>query len=336
MTNKIEYPEKWHDSYTHRNRQDVLNAIDWMNKHQRSQAKLAKACHVSATTFNNIIKGSYPSQPLHHIRKIMDAIKLSDQRQKEGVHDCPFVETSVYRTVIAACKRAHLYRNFSVVSAFVGTGKTRGLKQYAADNSNVILLEATPDMNAGVLVSELVDKTNAIVHKSNRYAVGTKAEKVVAVVNVLRNTDSLIILDEAETVCTATLEYLRRISDKANIGVVLAGTERLKPLIKDPRGRFGQISSRVGFWPPVIQGITEDDAAALSAAAFGDNEALSDDVLNALWQMCDGSARVLVSALIPGVKDYGLKKGSELSPELIIEVGQKVLGFTPRPVRKDF
>ena len=112
------------------------------------------------------------------------------------------------------------------------------------------------------------------------------------------------------------------------IGVVLAGTEKLKPLIMDPQGRFGQISSRVGFWPPVIKGITPDDSEALAMAALSDIDVeLSEEVLDAFWQMCDGSARVLVSALIPGIKDYGLKKKKELTPELIYKVGQNLLGF---------
>ncbi len=332
-----EHPDKWHSSYSEHDIKEVCDIIDWINegqfhepgyKNQRSQVKLSKASTVNDSTLNTILRGKYVSSPTKFIKKMLDAIRRWDMREEEGVHDCPFVETSVYRTGIAACKRAHLYRNFAVLSAFVGTGKTRTLKYYAANNSNVILVEATPDMNASVLVSELVHQTGAVVHKTNKYSAGTKAEKTSAIINALKGSDSLLILDEAETVSTATLEYVRRISDKANIGVVLAGTEKLQPMIRDPQGRFGQISSRVGFWPPVIKGITQDDSNALATAALIDFDVeLTDEVLDAFWQMCDGSARVLVSALIPGIKDYGLKKKKELTPELIFKVGQNLLGF---------
>jgi len=332
-----DYPENWHKNYSEDDIQQCCQIIDWINdgqthepgyRNQRSQTKLSKAAAVNDSTLNTVLRGKYVSSPTKFIKKMLDAIRLWDMREEEGVHDCPFVETSVYRTGIAACKRAHLYRNFSVLSAFVGTGKTRGLKRYAASNSNVILIEATPDMNASVLVSELVQQTGAVVHKTNKYSAGTKAEKTAAIINALKGSDSLLILDEADTVSTATLEYARRISDKANIGVVLSGTEKLQPLIKDPQGRFGQISSRVGFWPPVIKGITQGDSDALATAALSDFDIeLSEEVLDAFWQMCDGSARVLVSALIPGIKDYGLKKKKELTPELIFTVGQKLLGF---------
>lgn len=332
-----EHPEQWHAGYSEHDIQEVHDIIDWINegqlhepgyKNQRSQAKLSKAAAVNDSTLNTILRGKYVSSPTKFIKKMLDAIRRWDMRESGGVNDCPFVETSVYRTGIAACKRAHLYRNIAVLSAFVGTGKTRTLKYYAANNSNVVLIEATPDMNASVLVTELVQQTGAVVHKTNKYSSGTKAEKTAAIIKALKGSDSLLILDEAETVSTATLEYVRRISDKAEVGVVLAGTEKLKPMIQDPQGRFGQISSRVGFWPPVIKGITEDDSEALVTAALSDFDVeLTEEVLDAFWQMCDGSARVLVSALIPGIKDYGLKKKKELTPELIFKVGQNLLGF---------
>lgn len=333
MTNTVyrtlPYPEQWSDKYTDNDKRDTKRIIDWLNSRKISQATISKAADISNTTFNNVVKGKYISPPSLYITKILDTINRYDARGNEGIQDCPFVETSIYEAVNAACRRAHLYRNFSVIAAFVGTGKTRSLKQYQADNSGVIIVEATPNMNPTVLINELVDKTGAIVHKSNRHSAGTKADKVEAVIAALTGTDSLIVLDEAETVCTSTLEYIRRISDKAGVGVVLAGTEKLKPLVKDPKGRFGQISSRVGFWPPIIQGITTHDCDLLCRAAFGDELEISTESMDALWQMCDGSARVLVSALIPAIKDFGFKQGHDLSPDLIFTVGNTILGFTP-------
>lgn len=330
------YPDAWGDKYSEQDQADVCAIIDWINEgqehspgyeNQRSQTKLGLMAGLSQSAMSAILQGKYVSPPSKHLKKMLDAMRRFNQRESEGVLDCPFTQTSVYQTVTAACKRAHLYRNFAVVSAFVGTGKTRCLKHYAANNSNVYLIEATPDMNAPVLVSELVQLTGAVVHKTNKYSSGTKAEKMVAIIRALKGTDSLIILDEAETVSTATLEYIRRISDTARVGVVLAGTQRLQPLIKDPEGRFGQISSRVGFWPPIIKGIREEDAYALTRAAFGDQVDVSPEVHDALWQMCDGSARVLVEALIPGVKDYGLRKGKELTPDLVFHVANQLLGL---------
>lgn len=329
-------PAAWTDTYTEADKRAVSEIVDWINagqahapgyQHQRSQTKLAKMAKINQTTLNIIIAGKYPSAPTKWLEIAIDTIRRMGDRERD-VRRTPFVETTVYQAVQAACHRAHLYKNFSVVSAFVGTGKTTAVKQYRDTHANVILVEADPDMNAGVLVNMLAELSNAVVHRSNKYSRGTKAEKMRAIIAALSGTDSLLILDEAETVTTQCLEYVRRISDKAGVGVVLSGTERLKPMIKDPHGRFGQISSRVSFWPPVIQGITERDAHAITEAAFELDEIdITDEIRNAFWQVCDGSARVLANSLIPGVRDYGLRQGKALTPELIFKVGQELLGF---------
>jgi hypothetical protein len=331
----IEVPVEWTEKYSDEDKAKVKKIIDWINagqthepgfENRRNQKKLSVAARISQSTINNVLLGKYPSPPTKHLDTVLEVITRQEERDREGMVPNPFVQTTIYRTVVAACRRAHMYRNFSVVSAFVGTGKTLSVRKYAEQHSNVYLVEATCDMNASVLMTELVHLTSAVVHKANRYSAGTKAEKLAAVIRALKDTDSLLIVDEAETVSTQTLEYIRRISDKAGVGVVLSGTEKLRPLIKDPQGRFGQISSRVGFWPKVMKGITEKDAHTICKAALAEHE-LEDNVLNAFWQMCDGSARVLGNALIPGVRDYGLKKGKTLSPELIFQVGNELLGF---------
>lgn len=338
----VSVPTAWTDAYTEGDKAKVAEIVDWLNagqahapgyQHQRSQIKLAKMAKINQATLNTSLSGKYPSSPTKWLDIAIDTIRRVGERERD-VRRTPFVETTVYQAVQAACHRAHLYKNFSVVSAYVGTGKTTAVKRYAETHANVILVEADPDMNAGVLVNMLAELTNAVVHRANKYSAGTKAEKMRGIINRLTGTDSLLILDEAETVTTQCLEYVRRISDKAGVGVVLSGTEKLKPMIKDPHGRFGQISSRVSFWPAVIQGITERDAHAITEAAFEmDDVELTPEILDAFWQVCDGSARVLANSLIPGVRDYGLRRGKELAPELVFKVGQELLGFN-RPGRR--
>lgn len=337
-------PEVWTNAYAEADQEAVRSIIEWLNDgqvhvpgfaNQRTQTKLARAAKVNVSTLNSILAGKYPSSPSKWLDQVLDTLRRQAHRERDGVRELPFVMTSVYRVAQAACHRAHMYRNFGVISAYVGTGKTTAVKQYAREHASVILVEATPDMNAAVMLTELVEKTGAEVHKSNRYSAGTKAERMHAVIRALKGSDSLLILDEAETVTAPTLEYVRRISDKAGIGVVLSGTEKLKPMIKDPRGRFGQISSRVGFWPPIVQSITEEDANLLTRAGLSDDDVeLTPAVLDAFWQMCDGSARVLANSLVPGVRDYGLKKGKALTPELVFRVGEELLGFKRPTARR--
>ncbi len=294
--------------------------------------RLARRAGVNQATLSQLLSGKYPSPPAKHLAACLQAIETDTKRRTESLTEIPYVETSVHRAVYAACRRAKLYRNFAVISAFVGTGKTTAVRRFAAEHAGVVLIESTPDMTSSVLLDELVRGAGAAVKVSykNHGSRGTKSDRMAAIIQALKGTDTLIVLDEAETVAPSALEYIRRVRDQAGVGVMLSGTEKLQPLVRDPMGKFGQISSRVGFWPPIIMAITREDAEALTRAALGEREDLTPAVLDACWQVCDGSARILCEGLIPGVHDYGLRKGAELTPELIFRVGNDILGFRPR------
>ena len=333
----VEVPTKWTPGkYTEADKADVAHIINWLNKgqefepgfeNQRTQTKLSKASGVNDSTLNTILRGVYPSPVRKHVDKLLDVIAREDLRLKETLGHNPFVETSVYIAVNAACHRAHVYRNFAVISCYVGTGKTWALRHYIENHPNAILIESHPDMNTLVLLREIVEKTGAVVRKSHKWARGTKSDLMEAVIKKLKGSDTLLILDEAEKVTTQTLEYVRRISDLAEIGVVLSGTEYLRPLVRDPRGRFGQISSRVGFWPPVIRAITYTDSCKIVDAAIGRQVTLDEDLKKAFYKVSDGSARVLARTLIPAVHDYGIRKGKEITPRLIQTIGSDLLGY---------
>jgi len=337
---QVAYPKTYAAGYSAADKQSVGEIIAWLNAGQvpgmanpRTQAGLAKATGVSAASISQLLKGSYPSSPGKHLKALTEHVSRCQQREAERLDEGQVVATSVFRVVQKVCKRARLMRDIGYVSAVVGTGKTTALKFYAESSPGVYLIEGDPDMSAAVFINELVALTGATVSKANKYSRGTKADRYAAVVRALAGTDSLIILDEADKVRDTTLEHLRRLSDKAGIGAVLAGTQRLYAMLANPAagGRFDQLGSRVGFRSELIKSILETDARLMVSAAFdGEDVELTDDIHAAFWQVSGGSARTL-SKLIPNVRDFGLRKGHALSAELITAAGQQTMGL--RPVR---
>ena len=334
MAYSPDYPTDWSSTYTDADKTAVCRVLDALAEHRASGwtcNSLARVAGRSGAGVSTVLAGKYTASPTAMLTRLLAQVDRMDA-PPPGPNTRPgYVETSVHRAVWAACKRARTYGNFAVVSAYVGTGKTHAVREYRRQHPDTVLVEAVPGMTASVLLDALVDETGAVVRTAGRYTSGSLAERMRAVVRTLTGSDRLLILDEADTTTAATLEHVRRIRDLAGVGVVLAGTERLKPMLQDPRGRFGQISSRVGFWPPVIKSITADDAAALAAAAL-EQDGIDPDaaVLDALWQACAGSARVLCEGVIPGVRDYGLAAGHALTPELVFRVAQDLLGFRRR------
>lgn len=329
MAYSPDYPTDWSPTYTPADQAAVRKILDALAEHRASGwtcNSLARVAGRSGGGVSAVLAGKYAASPTAMLTRLLAHVDRMDAPPPTGRPG--YVETSVHRAVWAACKRARTYANFAVVSAYVGTGKTHALREYRRQHPDTVLIEATPGMTASVLLDALVEESGAVVRTAGRYTGGSLAERMRAVIRTLRGSDRLLILDEADTTTAATLEHLRRIRDVAEVGVVLAGTERLRPMLQDPRGRFGQISSRVGFWPPVIKSVTADDAAALATAALEQDGIEPDEaVLDALWQACAGSARVLCEGVIPGVRDYGLAAGHALTPELVFRVAQDLLGF---------
>lgn len=288
------------------------------DKAQRvSQAALARMARIGVSSLSQILSGNYVTSPTNILNQVLSAMRHAEEQESDLI---PAVETSVFKLVQTACTMARRNRNFSVMSAYVGTGKTFSLRYYAKHNPNTFMIEANPTLTPTTIIKKLA--SIIIGHD-----VGGKIyDQFEAIVTELKDTDSLIILDEAETLTPKQLEILRRIRDTANVGVVLAGTEYLNAIIKPQHGQFDQIRSRSGFWPETIRHITRDDSAALVAAAFP-GEDVTDEVIDRLIQYSAGSARMLVEGLIANIHQF--RKGHDLDTKLVDAVANQALCLQP-------
>jgi len=331
----VPVPEIWGEKYTAQDKTDVIEIITWLNgangrakgqETRRDRAMLARAANINATTMHEVLKGAYVSPPEKHIKKALGAVRRDSERVNLNTRvRLEFVETSVTKTVFSVCHRVNLYKDMGVIAGNPGTGKSEGIKHYCSTNPQAILIEATMNMNAGMLLDLLVETTDAEVRASRTDSRGTQAQKLLAVISKLKGQDRVIVIDEADLMVPATLETLRRINDLAEVGIVLSGEPKLRAMITKKHGRFERIASRVGFWVPVIKHIQEADCRALITATLT-SEVISDEIHDAFWQTCEGSARTL-SKLLPNVRDFGLAQGGTLTPALIFEVAQKTLSY---------
>jgi DNA transposition AAA+ family ATPase len=303
----------WPAHYTPQDVATVQALLAWMDSRQFSQAQLARLARISGSSLNQIIKGVYATSPTKLLVSVSSAMRNADET---NAMNSPMVETSVMRLAHTACRMARKYRNFAVLTGFVGTGKTYALKHYMLHNPNTHLIEATPLMTPQSLVRLLARTVLGTDPK------GSMDDKFRAVVDALRNTDSLLIVDEAETLTPHQLHSLRRLRDLANVGIVLAGTEWLTGLVRHEHGQFDQIRSRCGFWPETVRRISLADATALVQANLGGEE-VPDAVVARLYKLSAGSARMLVEGLLAALREY--RKGRELDVDLVDAVAEQAL-----------
>lgn len=318
LTNDVKKDQViWPEFYTAEDIALIEKANTWIEANDYTQVALARLARVAASTFNQILKGSYPTSPSKILKAIDSAMNHADESIADAV---PAVETSVYRLAFTACTMARRYRNFGVLSAFVGTGKTFSLKQYAKQHGNTHFFEANPVLTSKVLLRQIARQV------AGYDGAGGIADNFDAIITGIKNTDTLLIIDEAETLTEKQLEIIRRIRDIANIGIVLAGTEKLTAIIKRERGQFDQIRSRVGFWPETIRAVTPDDASAMVQASFG-SEDVAEDVIKRLYDYSQGSARVLVEGLLAGIHQF--RQGRPLDVKLVDAVAKQALCLKP-------
>lgn len=286
--------------------------FEWIEARNYTQAALGRLARIKSSTLNQILNGVYASSPSKMLVAVESAMRHADEATGHAIAP---VETSVFRLVHLACDTARDYRNFAVLSGFVGVGKTFAIERYAATHPNTYIVEADPTMTQQSLVKLLA---RMVVGEGK----GSIADKMEMIVASLKNTDSLLIIDEAETLTPSQLHTIRRIRDKAKIGIALIGTEHLAGIIKPLHGQFDQIRSRVGFWPETVSCITREDAAALVQSAFGTEE-VAEDVIDRLFGYCKGSARMLVEGLIAGIKKF--RKSRPLDVKLVDAVAKQAL-----------
>jgi DNA transposition AAA+ family ATPase len=289
----------------------------WLTEHEKPRSWLTAKTRIPSATISQILNGKYPSPPTAQLTDIEAAIALDEERAAGGAPG--YVKGAVHKLINVVADRTRKHATFGVVTGRVGVGKTRTLKEYRAAKPQTILLESSPNMTQGVMLNKLL--------KALGSSIPTGLEnKFEEVVRVTEGTGYLIIVDEAENMSAPALHYLRRIRDMAGIGILLAGTEKLHDLLNHRFGQFDQIRSRVVMWPKTIQAITRDDADDMARAALADMGEVGDDVLNALWSYGTGSARVLMEALVPAIRDFG-KGRVALSPELVDQVAERVLSL---------
>ena len=211
------------------------------------------------------------------------------------------------------CELARLTSTISIISAFVGTGKTCAAEDYVKAHPMTAMIEGMPTLRQRGVADALIKQLGGIGQAR------TVEQQFEWIIDKLKDSNGLIIVDEAEKLTDKLLEILRRVHDRSGVGLVLLGTENLTGIIKPHHGHFDQIRSRVGFWPEVIEAVNEADGRLMIESFFPQ---AGDTVTKELWAYCAGSARTL-NRLMRAVQIY--QQDNALTKELVSSIAKKVL-----------
>lgn len=270
-----------------------------MSRRGWSQTQVARAIGKSPAVISQYLQGKYPGNVASLENDITALINREAEKAKGKRLSVSFVRTYTASRCLEAITLAHLDSDINVIYGDAGMGKTLIMRQYAAENPGAILLETDPGYTARVVLEELC-ATLGLNRRGNMHELSD------AIISALRDSGRILLIDEAENLPLRALEVIRRIHDKAGIGVVLAGMPRLIINLKGKRGELKQLYSRVGFALALGDVLPREDIDAIAASVLDDTQEQS--VRDALFTASRGNARRLFK-LLRGVHRHSLLDG---------------------------
>ena len=258
-----------------------------------SQGAIARGIGKSTAVVNQYLQNKYAGD-IKAIDALVSAWLLKQrERARDGQSQLIYTYTPTACRIRDVLRLAHLEGETVVLFGQAGLGKTSGLKAYAVENPDSILIESDPTFTAKVLLASLAVKLGA-------ESTGSLHQISEGVISKLAGSGRIILVDEAENLPLRALECLRRIHDRTGVGLVLAGMPRLLVNLRGRHGELKQLYSRVAFKLDLGDSLPDDELKAiaiesikeLDTAAAAELVAASNGNTRRLAKMVRGVARM--------------------------------------------
>lgn len=205
-----------------------------------SYARLGRALNCSSSALSQYINEKYEGDVNKLEKKIEQYLERSESRRYKMPELC-YVETLISKKILEMCCYCHTTNALGLIAGFSGVGKTYTIKKYAKEHAgSVVLLEADYASNKTELFRSIAE------------GLGLNSESQFGRINRLllqrlRDSNILIIIDEAENLNKEALDSLRRLRDKLDdsIGILLVGEHRLMVKIASDRKNFARMYNRI-------------------------------------------------------------------------------------------
>lgn len=290
---------------------ELIEEIKSLNDSGVSYRKIASSCGYTGATISGYINETYKGniEKLEHILK--GYLKNLALRKKLKQYNPHFCDLSNSRKVFASCKMAHVDKVMNVIISDSGLGKTEALKEYSKRYPTSILIEVDATYNTKRLFQ--------VIHeKLGRSGQGVLGDIYSDCVEAFAEADILLIIDEAEYLPKKALELIRRIYDKAQIGIVLSGMPILLQNIRGLHSEYRQIFTRIAA-SMKLSPFNKEDVQKIACSQLGllpaDNEA--DKVLiETLYSECRRNGRTLSMLIFQSIRISESQKVN-ITPTLI-------------------
>lgn len=279
-----------------------------------SQSAAAKSIGMSSAAVSTWLNGKYAGDVRGLEEKIEAYLRLQENRRADKKLQIAYVRTQSGRRIADTLHLAHSECEPVVVYGQAGLGKTAAVADYAAKNPDVLLIEADPTYTAKVVLKKLAEQAGAD-------AKGNLHELMEGVIGRLKDSGRLVIVDEAELLPLRSLECLRRIHDKAGVGLALVGMPRLLVNLCGSRGELKQLFSRIAFKLDLGDETADTELAQIAESSLKGADAAT---IAELVTAARGNTRRLVK-LLRGVSRLSKLHQEPANAEMVRQFAQMLI-----------
>ena len=284
--------------------QAVLWIKDYIQKTGKSQSGVAQELGISPGALSGYIGGHYKAP--HTITTKIEELAAINVQKKVAPKEPEFVETGISRQVTNAIRYSHLQGKISVVYGDAGIGKTVAFRNYLAKNTLAIGVTISPTYASITGVNELIADQLGVRERVAR-------KQTAEIINKLRGSGRVLVIDEAQHLTVRALNHLRCISDESGVGICMIGNDEVYTKMKGSgRADFAQLFSRIGMRKQVlVANITKEDVQAVFGGYVKEESAL-----DILYRICRtnyglrGAVNVFINtaAVFEEITETGLTK----------------------------
>lgn len=216
---------------------------NYISSSGQSQAIISKRIGLSPPLISQFLNGVYSGDNEENAMKINSFLDLQEMRS--DYIKAPQFTDALKNTRKISIALDYVYSNkcTGVVAGVSGCGKTTALKNYQKLMNGVIYIQADATKWSSCSVLKLIAKSMEIEPK------GSASDILDNLVDKLTGTDRLIIIDEAQHLTARAFDTLRALNDRAEVGVIYAGTPDIIKRMTIGRAKedFDQVYSRIGY-----------------------------------------------------------------------------------------
>lgn len=253
---------------THMSVEEAVNAIQTYKKETgKTQTIIAKELDVSSALLSSFLAGTYKT-PHTLVPKIEQLLDIAEQKEIAPVEPS-FVNTTVSTVVMSMIGYSHVQGKITVIYGDAGVGKTMAINEYCKQNSLAIKITVDSIYSSMSGVDELIAEEIGVRERGSRRIYSE-------IISKLKNSGRVLIIDEAQHLTVRTLDHIRCLAEKSEIGVALVGNETIYTKMKGSgKSDLAQLFSRMGMHKQVLTSTNNKaDVKKVFSDISEDNEAV--------------------------------------------------------------